>query len=88
MSMVAAKLTPNVAVAQTLCSLAPVLIVPVAYLVYKERMTSRSMLGALLAVAGAAMLVSMSAEADPGPDDAEPEVPAAILPAEPEPPSR
>lgn len=60
MSMVAARYTPNVAVAQTLCSLAPILIVPVAALVYKEKVTRRSLLGALLAVVGAAMLVLAS----------------------------
>lgn len=47
-------------VAQTLCSLSPVLILPVVGLVYKEHVNRRAVLGASLAVAGAAVLILSS----------------------------
>ncbi len=44
-------------VAQTLCSLSPVMILPVVVLVYKEHVNRRAILGAAVAVAGAAVLI-------------------------------
>jgi drug/metabolite transporter (DMT)-like permease len=44
------------AVAQTLIALQPVLILPVAHLWLRERVTPRAVLGALVAVAGVAVL--------------------------------
>lgn len=48
-------------IAQTLCSLSPVLILPVVGLVYRERVNRRAVLGASLAVAGSAVLILSSA---------------------------
>ena len=45
-----------VGVAQTLCSLPPVLILPFVIIVYKERVSARAALGAALAVTGVAVL--------------------------------
>lgn len=45
-----------IGVAQTLCSLSPVLILPLVFRLYGERVGARGLLGALLAVAGAALL--------------------------------
>ena len=59
MSLVTADLTP-VAVAQTLCSLAPVMILPmVAW--HGERVSPRAVLGACVAVAGVALLAVLPA---------------------------
>lgn len=44
-------------IAQTLCSLSPVLILPVVAVIYKERVTRRAVLGAGLAVAGSVLLI-------------------------------
>lgn len=55
MSLVATDRAP-VGVAQTLCSLSPVLILPAMALLYKERVTIRALLGAILALAGCALL--------------------------------
>lgn len=56
MSLTASDRAP-VAVAQTLCSLPPVLILPLSVWLYGERISGRAVLGALLAVAGVALLV-------------------------------
>lgn len=55
MSLVAADKAP-VGVAQTLCSLTPIFLVPLAALIYKERISPRAALGAVLAVGGAVLL--------------------------------
>ena len=55
MSLVAADRVP-VGVAQTLCSLPPVLILPLLAVMYKERITVRAIACALVAVGGAALL--------------------------------
>lgn len=55
MSLVAFKHSP-LAVAQTLASLSPVLILPFAHYVLKERVTPRAILGAVIALIGAAAL--------------------------------
>ncbi|NUQ47564.1 MAG: EamA family transporter [Phycisphaerae bacterium] len=43
-------------VAQTLCSLTPVFILPLAHLIHREHITPRAALGALAAVAGCGLL--------------------------------
>ncbi|MGI9014151.1 MAG: DMT family transporter [Phycisphaerales bacterium] len=55
MSLVAADRI-DLGIAQTLGSLPPVLLLPVAFMLYGERITLRAMAGAALAVAGAALL--------------------------------
>ena len=55
MSLVAADHAP-VGVAQTLCSLAPVLILPFLVWIHKERVSPRAAVGALIAVCGVAIL--------------------------------
>jgi drug/metabolite transporter (DMT)-like permease len=55
MSLVASDRVP-LGVAQTLCSLPPVLILPFAAIVYRERLTVRAVAGAALAVLGVALL--------------------------------
>ena len=55
MSLVAADRAP-VGVAQTLCSLTPVFILPVLMLFHKERISGRAALGAAAAVLGTALL--------------------------------
>lgn len=55
MSLVASDRAP-VGVAQTLCSLPPVFILPLAAWLYGERVTWRAGLGALIAIGGAALL--------------------------------
>jgi drug/metabolite transporter (DMT)-like permease len=52
----AVELIPS-GVAQTITSLVPVLIIPVAIVVQKERVNWQAIFGALVAVAGVAMLV-------------------------------
>ena len=47
-------------VAQTLVAPVPVLIIPFVVVLYKERITLRAVLGAVVAVAGVAMLVLSS----------------------------
>jgi drug/metabolite transporter (DMT)-like permease len=84
MSMIAADRTENVAVAQTLCSLAPVLIVPVVAVVYRERISLRSILGTLLAFAGAAMLVSASVSVNGEPRGEDPSTETYTLDSPPE----
>ncbi len=55
MSLTAADHAP-VGVAQTLMALPPVLILPLARLIYKEHISTRAVLGALVAVGGVALL--------------------------------
>jgi len=55
MSLVAADNAP-LGVAQTLCSMAPVFVLPAVAIVYRERITLRAAAGAILAVAGSALL--------------------------------
>ncbi len=55
MSLVAADKVP-LGVAQTLCSLPPVLILPFVRFVYQEHISKRAVAGAVLAVAGVAVL--------------------------------
>ncbi len=55
MSLVAADRVP-LGVAQTLCTLPPVLILPFARLLYREHIGTRAVLGAVIAVAGVALL--------------------------------
>ena len=55
MSLVAADRAP-VGVAQTLCSLAPVFLLPFAVVIHKERVSPRAVVGAVMAVAGTALL--------------------------------
>ena len=55
MSLVASDRAP-LGVAQTLCSLAPVFILPFAVLIHKERVSPRAALGAMVAVGGSALL--------------------------------
>lgn len=55
MSLVAANNAP-VGVAQTLCSLPPVFILPYSHWVQKEHVSRRAVLGAIIAVAGSALL--------------------------------
>lgn len=55
MSLVAADRAP-IGVAQTLCSMAPIFLLPFAATIHKERISGRAILGAVLAVAGSALL--------------------------------
>ncbi|MBU0637730.1 MAG: DMT family transporter [Planctomycetes bacterium] len=55
MSLVASDRAP-LGIAQTLCSLSPVFILPCAVAVYKERISPRAILGAFIAVGGSALL--------------------------------
>lgn len=55
MSLVAFKHSP-LAIAQTLASLSPVLILPFSHYMLKERITRRAVLGAIVALVGAAAL--------------------------------
>lgn len=55
MSLVAADRT-FVGVAQTLCSFPPIFILPFTVFLYKERISVRAVLGAVIAVAGGALL--------------------------------
>jgi drug/metabolite transporter (DMT)-like permease len=55
LSLVAADLLP-LGIAQTLCSLSPVLVLPLAVIVEKERVSPRAAIGAFIAVAGTAVL--------------------------------
>ncbi len=55
MSLVASDRAP-LGIAQTLCSLSPVFILPFAAKLYGERISRRTVLGALIAIAGSALL--------------------------------
>ena len=54
----------DLGVAQTMCSLSPVLILPFAHFVYRERIGVRAVLGALIAFTGVAMLMFAAAKGD------------------------
>ncbi|MCH8804583.1 MAG: DMT family transporter [Planctomycetes bacterium] len=56
MSLVAAD-GASLGVAQTLCSLSPIFILPCVALLYKERVSARAVLGALVTVGGAVLLI-------------------------------
>lgn len=60
MSLVATDRAP-LGIAQTLCSLTPVFILPFVAIFFKERITARAAVGALIAVLGSAMLFFQSA---------------------------
>ena len=55
MSLTAASLIP-LGLSQTLCSLAPIFLLPCAAVLYKERVTLRAAVGAVIAVGGSALL--------------------------------
>jgi drug/metabolite transporter (DMT)-like permease len=55
MSLVACDLAP-LGIAQTLCSLSPIFILPFAVVIYREPISPRAAIGAVIAVSGAAML--------------------------------
>jgi len=55
MSLVAADNAP-LGIAQTLCSMVPLFIVPAVAVIYKERVSPRAVIGAVVAVAGASLL--------------------------------
>ncbi|MHC4696975.1 MAG: DMT family transporter [Planctomycetota bacterium] len=55
LSLVAADRLP-LGIAQTLCSLAPVFVLPLAVLIERERVSPRAAIGAFVAVAGTALL--------------------------------
>ncbi|MHC4696052.1 MAG: DMT family transporter [Planctomycetota bacterium] len=55
MSLVASDRAP-LGIAQTLCSLVPIFILPLAVVLYKERVSPRAIIGAFLAVGGSALL--------------------------------
>ena len=56
LSMVALADTQNAGVAQTLMSLMPIFIIPVVWIVYREKTNWRGIIGALVAVIGVAIL--------------------------------
>jgi drug/metabolite transporter (DMT)-like permease len=56
LSMVAVTYT-QAGIAQTLMSLMPVLIIPIVWVLYKQRTTRRGILGAVVAVTGVAILL-------------------------------
>jgi len=56
MSLVAINETPSLGVAQTLISLSPVMILPFAVWLHKEKLSYRAVLGAVIALAGTALL--------------------------------
>ena len=55
MSLVASDRAP-LGIAQTLCSLTPIFILPFVIIAHKERVSPRAVLGALVAVGGSAIL--------------------------------
>lgn len=59
MSLVAADRSP-LGIAQTLCSMAPIFLLPAVWVIYKERITLRAAFGAMIAVAGSTMLFLQS----------------------------
>jgi drug/metabolite transporter (DMT)-like permease len=58
LSMVAVTYT-QAGIAQTLMSLMPVLIIPIVWVLYKQRTSWRGILGAVVAVIGVAILLIM-----------------------------
>ena len=67
MSLVAGD-RASLGIAQTLCSLPPVFLLPVARLVHKEQIGLRAVLGAIVAVLGVGLLFLPQAGAVPQPD--------------------
>ncbi len=55
MSLVAADNAP-LGIAQTLCSMVPIFIVPAVVMIHKEKVSVRAVVGAIVAVAGASLL--------------------------------
>ncbi len=55
MSLVAADNAP-LGIAQTLCSMVPIFIVPAVVIIHKEKVSARAVFGAIVAVAGASLL--------------------------------
>lgn len=55
-SLAAVKYTADIGVASTLQSLPPIFLLPIGYFFFKEKVTSRAILGTLLALAGVAIL--------------------------------
>jgi len=59
MSLVATDRAP-LGIAQTLCSLTPIFILPAVYVLHRERVSPRAAIGAVMAVAGSALLFAQS----------------------------
>ena len=55
LSLVAIRYT-HIGVASTLMSLSPILLIPVGYYLFKERITLRTVIGTVIALAGAVLL--------------------------------
>jgi drug/metabolite transporter (DMT)-like permease len=55
LSLAAVQLAP-VAIASTLMALAPVILLPLAYCIFKERITQRAIVGTVVAMVGVAMI--------------------------------
>jgi drug/metabolite transporter (DMT)-like permease len=55
MSLVAIQLT-QIGVASTIMALPPVLLLPIGYFVFKERITGRAVMGTIIAMSGVAVL--------------------------------
>jgi len=55
LSLVAANNAP-LGIAQTLCSMVPIFIVPAVVIIHKEKVSARAVFGAIVAVAGASLL--------------------------------
>jgi drug/metabolite transporter (DMT)-like permease len=55
LSLIAVQHAP-IGVASTLMSLPPILLIPLAWLIFKERITQRAIVGTALALAGVAVL--------------------------------
>ena len=47
----------KVAVAETIVSLAPIVVMPVAYILYKEKMTAKTLLAGLISIFGVYVLI-------------------------------
>ena len=58
----------DLGVAQTMCSLSPVFILPVAHFLYREKISVRAVLGAMIALAGVAALTLFSGGRSAAPD--------------------
>ncbi len=66
MSLVAISETPSLGVAQTLISLSPIMILPFAVWIHKERLSTRAVIGAVIALAGTALLALFAGNGDGG----------------------
>ena len=55
-SLAAVKYTEDIGVASTLQSLPPIFLLPIGYFFFKEKVTARSILGTMIALAGVAIL--------------------------------